>query len=124
MLRTVRVLIAEDDRKLAILLTRGLREEGHVADVAATGEDALRMASSTRYEMIVLDLMLPGPGGVEVCRRLRTRHIPTPILILTARDTAEDRAASLDAGANDFMTKPFCFAELVARLRTLANATL
>jgi two-component system, OmpR family, response regulator len=117
----LRILIVEDEVKLAALLRRGLAEEAHAADVAASGEDALWMAASTEYDAIVLDLMLPGLDGLEVCRRLRADGVWSPVLMLTARDALEDRIGGLDAGADDYLTKPFAFAELLARLRALAR---
>jgi two-component system OmpR family response regulator len=117
----MRVLIVEDEIKLAALLRRGLVEEAHGADVAATGQDALWMAQSTDYDAIVLDLMLPGIDGVDVCRRLRAAGVWSPVLMLTARDALEDRVAGLDAGADDYLVKPFAFAELLARLRALVR---
>jgi two-component system, OmpR family, response regulator len=117
----MRILIVEDEVKLAALLRRGLTEEAHAADVAATGEDALWMAQATEYDAIVLDLMLPGLDGLEVCRRLRAEGVWAPVLMLTARDALEDRIGGLDAGADDYLTKPFAFAELLARLRALAR---
>jgi two-component system OmpR family response regulator len=117
----VRVLIVEDEVKLAALVRRGLLEEGHAADVTASGEDALWMAQATPYDAIVLDLMLPGLDGVEVCRRLRAAGVWSPVLMLTARDAVEDRVGGLDAGADDYLTKPFAFTELIARLRALAR---
>jgi two-component system, OmpR family, response regulator len=115
----VRVLIVEDEVKLAALIRRGLRDEGMLADVAVTGEDALWMAGATAYDAIVLDVMLPGLDGFETCRKLRDDDIWTPVLLLTARDSVEDRVAGLDGGADDYLTKPFSFAELSARLRAL-----
>ncbi|MGH3103459.1 MAG: response regulator, partial [Gaiellaceae bacterium] len=112
----MRVLIVEDEPKLAALLRRGLVEEAHAADVARSGEDALWMARATEYDAIVLDLMLPGVDGLEVCRRLRADGVWAPVLMLTARDAVEDRIGGLDAGADDYLTKPFAFAELLARL--------
>ena len=117
----MRVLIVEDDVKMAGLLRRGLREEGIATDAAARGEDALWMADATEYSVIVLDLMLPGIDGVETCRRLRGHRVWSPILILTARDAVQDRVEGLDAGADDYLTKPFSFAELLARLRALVR---
>jgi two-component system OmpR family response regulator len=117
----MRVLIVEDEVKLAALLRRGLTEEAHAADIAATGEDALWMARSTEYDAIVLDLMLPGVDGIDVCRRLREDGVWSPVLMLTARDGIEDRIGGLDAGADDYLTKPFAFAELLARLRALVR---
>jgi two-component system OmpR family response regulator len=117
----MRVLVVEDDVKMAALLRRGLAEEGLAADVARTGDDALWMAGSAEYDAIVLDVMLPGTDGFEVCRRLRESGSWAPVLMLTARDAVEDRVAGLDSGADDYLTKPFSFAELLARLRALAR---
>src|SRR5215210_4880697 len=115
----MRVLIVEDHVKLASLVRRGLRKEGIAADVASRGEDALWMAGATGYDAIVLDVMLPGIDGFEVCRRLRGDGVWAPILMLTARDAIRDRVAGLDGGADDYLTKPFSYAELLARLRAL-----
>lgn len=104
---------------MAKLLSRGLTEEGHAVDVAERGEDALWMAQSAAYDAIVLDVMLPGMTGVETCRVLRSRDVWTPVLMLTARDAIDDRIDGLDTGADDYLTKPFSFAELLARLRAL-----
>jgi two-component system OmpR family response regulator len=117
----MRFLIVEDEVKMAGLIRRGLLEEGHVADVATSGEDALWMAASTAYDAIVLDVMLPGLDGFEVCGKLRAGGVWTPVLMLTARDAVADRVAGLDSGADDYLTKPFSFAELLARLRALAR---
>jgi two-component system OmpR family response regulator len=117
----VRILVVEDEPKLAALLRRGLVEEGLVTDVTGSGDDALWMAAATEYDAIVLDVMLPGTDGFEVCRRLRENGVWSPVLMLTARDAVEDRVAGLDAGADDYLTKPFSFAELLARLRALAR---
>jgi two-component system OmpR family response regulator len=117
----VRVLVVEDEVKLAGLIRRGLREECVLADVAIKGEDALWMAEATAYDVLVLDVMLPGIDGFETCRRLRGDGVRTPILMLTARDAVEDRIAGLDTGADDYLAKPFDFGELLARLRALAR---
>jgi two-component system OmpR family response regulator len=117
----VRVLIVEDQVKMASLIQRGLRKEGMGADVAATGEEALWKAEATEYDAIVLDVMLPGIDGFEVCRRLRAEQVWSPILMLTARDAIRDRVAGLDAGADDYLVKPFSYAELLARLRALVR---
>ena len=106
---------------MAALVRRGLIEEGAAVDVARNGEDALWMASSTPYDAVVLDVMLPGIDGFETCRRLRDDGVWTPVLLLTARDSVEDRVAGLDGGADDYLTKPFSFAELSARLRALVR---
>jgi two-component system OmpR family response regulator len=117
----VRVLIVEDKVKMAALLRRALRGEGLLADVAVRGEDALWMAGSTRYDAVVLDVMLPGIDGIETCRRLRADGVWTPVLMLTARGELADRIAGLDGGADDYLTKPFQLQELLARLRALAR---
>jgi two-component system OmpR family response regulator len=117
----MKVLIVEDEIKMATLLRRGMRAEGVTADVAMTGEDALWMAAATEYDAIVLDVMLPGLDGFEVLARLRREKIWAPVLILTARDAVRDRIAGLDGGADDYMSKPFSFAELLARLRALVR---
>src|SRR5256714_5369193 len=117
----MRVLIVEDEVKMASLIRRGLREEGLSADVAIKGEDALGMAAATDYDAIVLDVMLPGIDGFETCRRLRADGVWAPVLLLTARDAVEDRIAGLDGGADDYLTKPFSFGELLARLRALSR---
>jgi two-component system OmpR family response regulator len=117
----VRVLIVEDDLRMASLVRRGLTREGLSADVAGTGEDALWMAEAHDYDAVVLDVMLPGIDGFETCRRLRAQGIWAPVLMLTARDSVADRVAGLDAGADDYLVKPFAFAELLARLRALAR---
>jgi two-component system OmpR family response regulator len=117
----MRVLIVEDDLRMASLLRRGLTGEGLAADVAANGEDALWLAQAHPYDAIVLDVMLPGVDGFETCRRLRGAGVWVPVLMLTARDAVEDRVAGLDSGADDYLVKPFAFAELLARLRALAR---
>jgi two-component system OmpR family response regulator len=117
----VRVLIVEDDLRMASLVRRGLTGEGLAADVAGTGEDALWMAQAHPYDAIVLDVMLPGVDGFETCQRLRAAGVWAPVLMLTARDAVEDRVAGLDSGADDYLVKPFAFAELLARLRALAR---
>ena len=117
----VRVLVVEDEVKLAGLIRRGLREEGLLADVAVKGEDALWMAQATAYDVILLDVMLPGIDGFSTCRRLREDDVRSPILMLTARDAVEDRIEGLDTGADDYLAKPFDFGELLARVRALAR---
>src|SRR5262245_60020274 len=120
----MRILVVEDELKMARLLRRGLVEEGHAADVARSGEDAMWMADATDYDAIVLDVMVPGEDGFTVCRRLREREIWSPVLMLTARDAVSDRVAGLDSGADDYLAKPFSFAELLARLRALTRRGL
>jgi two-component system OmpR family response regulator len=116
---SMRVLIVEDEVRMAGLIRRGLVGEGLAADVAENGEDALWMAGASDYDAIVLDVMLPGIDGFETCRRLRKDGVWAPVLMLTARDSVEDRVAGLDTGADDYLVKPFAFAELLARLRAL-----
>jgi two-component system OmpR family response regulator len=117
----MRVLIVEDELRMASLIRRGLIKEGLAADVAENGEDALWMAEAMDYDAIVLDVMLPGMSGFETCRRLRHSGVWVPVLMLTARDSVDDRVAGLDTGADDYLVKPFAFAELLARLRALAR---
>jgi two-component system, OmpR family, response regulator len=121
MLIAMRVLVVEDERKLGELLRRGLREEGYAADLADRGEEALWMARAVAYDAIVLDVMLPGADGFETCRRLRGSGIWSPVLMLTARDAVDDRVHGLDVGADDYLTKPFAFEELLARIRALTR---
>ena len=115
----MRVLVVEDQPKMSRLLQRGLQDDGIAADVTDNGEDALWMAGSTEFDAVVLDVMLPGIDGFETCRRLRADGVWVPILMLTARDAVEDRVSGLDSGADDYLVKPFSFAELSARLRAL-----
>jgi two-component system OmpR family response regulator len=117
----MRVLVVEDDVKLAGLIQRALREQAALADAASDGEDALWMADATLYDVIVLDVNLPGIDGFETCQRLRASRVPTPILMLTARASVDDRVTGLDTGADDYLVKPFDLAELLARIRALAR---
>jgi two-component system OmpR family response regulator len=117
----MRLLIVEDEPKLAALVARGLREEGYAVDVADRGEDALWMAHAVPYDAILLDVMLPGTDGFDVCRSLRRERVWSPILMLTARDGVGDRVTGLDAGADDYLPKPFAFDELLARVRALVR---
>jgi two-component system, OmpR family, response regulator len=117
----VRVLLVEDEVRMASLIQRGLSREGLAADVVQKGEDALWMANAHEYDAIVLDVMLPGIDGFETCRRLREGQVWVPVLMLTARDSVEDRVLGLDNGADDYLVKPFAFAELLARLRALTR---
>src|SRR5215831_8424415 len=115
----MRILLVEDDGKAAKLLAKGLQEEGFVVDVASTGEEGEEQAAVSEYDVIVLDWLLPGKDGIAVCRALRARDLSTPILMLTARDGLADRVMGLGTGADDYLTKPFAFAELLARIRAL-----
>ncbi len=115
------ILVVEDEVKMAALIRRGLTEQGLTADVATTGEEALIMAGAATYNAIVLDVILPGIDGFATCRRLREDGVWAPVLMLTARGAIEDRVAGLDGGADDYLTKPFSFAELLARLRALVR---
>ncbi|HLY94242.1 MAG TPA: response regulator transcription factor [Gaiellaceae bacterium] len=117
----MRVLVVEDEEKLAELIARGLREEGYATDIASNGEDALWMAKSAAYDAILLDIGLPGSDGFAVCTRLRSEHVWTPVLMLTARDAVDDRVTGLDSGADDYLAKPFAFDELLARVRALTR---
>jgi len=117
----VHILVIEDERRLANLVRRALQEEGHKVEVSNDGAEGLDMAEATGYDLLVLDLMLPHLDGVEICRRLRSTGSDVRILMLTARDTVEDRVAGLEAGADDYLVKPFSFTELIARVRALAR---
>jgi len=117
----MRVLVVEDERKLAAYVKRGLQEESYAVDLAFAGQEALDYALTVEYDLIVLDIMLPGVDGLAVCRELRRRGALTSILMLTARDGVDDRVAGLDAGADDYLPKPFAFRELLARLRALSR---
>jgi two-component system, OmpR family, copper resistance phosphate regulon response regulator CusR len=113
------ILVVEDERKVASFIKKGLEEESYAVDVATSGPDAELLAQINPYDLVVLDLMLPGKDGIEVCRSLRARGVATPILMLTARDTLRDKVEGLDSGADDYLTKPFAFEELLARVRAL-----
>lgn len=115
----VRILVVEDEKRLAQIIKRGLEEAGYAIDSAFDGIEGQALAESTSYDLIVLDVMLPKQDGIKTCRELRKRKISTPVLMLTARDAVEDRVAGLDAGADDYMIKPFAFSELLARVRAL-----
>lgn len=115
----MRILVVEDDYRIANFVTKGLRENAYAVDAAADGEAALYQASITRYDAIILDVMLPVKDGFEVCRALRRDGIATPVLMLTARDAIDDKISGLNFGADDYLTKPFEFGELLARLRAL-----
>jgi two-component system copper resistance phosphate regulon response regulator CusR len=115
----MRILVVEDDPDMSHFIARGLREQSYAVDVAATGEAALEAAGTASYDLIVLDAMIPPPDGFEVCRQLRTEGVDASIMMLTARDSLADRIEGLDSGADDYLVKPFEFAELLARLRAL-----
>jgi DNA-binding response OmpR family regulator len=115
----VRVLVVEDERKLAQVLSSALQAEHYDVVVAATGEDGFYRANAERFDLVVLDLMLPGRNGLEILKTLRQRHVETPVLILTARDGIDDRVLGLDLGADDYLVKPFALPELLARIRAL-----
>ena len=115
----MRILVVEDDRKVANFIRKGLMEEGYAVDVAPEGETGLAMGLDRLHDVIILDIMLPGKPGFQVLRELRQAKVATPVLLLTARDGVEDKVQGLDAGADDYLTKPFAFAELLARVRAL-----
>ena len=117
----MRVLVVEDEARMARLLKRGLEEEGHAVDLSGNGPEGLWMATENSYAAIVLDVMLPGLDGFEVCRKLRAAGVWAPVIMLTARDAVGDRVRGLDAGADDYLVKPFSLLELAARLRALAR---
>lgn len=115
----MRVLIVEDEKKVAAFIKKGLEEETYAVDVAYNGEDGLHMGQENQYDLIILDLMLPIINGLEVLSRLRKNKTDTPILLLTAKDSVEDKVTGLNTGADDYLTKPFAFSELLARIRVL-----
>jgi two-component system OmpR family response regulator len=117
----MRLLVVEDDPRMAALLMRSLQREGYAVDAVGTGEDALWSVLENDYDAVVLDAMIPAPDGFEVCRRMRAEGRSAPVLMLTARDGVPDRVRGLDAGADDYLTKPFALAELFARVRALAR---
>lgn len=115
----MRILLVEDERKVATFIERGLKEEYYTLDVVSDGEEGVYMAEVNSYDLIILDLMLPKKNGMDVCTELRKKKVDTPILMLTARDRTEDKVLGLEAGADDYLTKPFAFEELLARVRAL-----
>jgi len=119
----MRLLVVEDDPRLSDVLVRGLREEGYAVDSARDGKSALYQLAISNYDAIVLDIMIPPPDGFEICRQMRAAKLPTPVLMLTARDAVDDRIRGLDAGADDYLVKPFAFEELLARIRALLRRT-
>jgi DNA-binding response OmpR family regulator len=115
----MRILIVDDDRRLCGIIKRGLLEEAYAVDAAYDGEEGEYLAEVSAYDLIILDIMLPIKNGIEICQELRTKRVNTPILMLTAKDTVEDRVRGLDTGADDYLVKPFAFSELLARVRAL-----
>jgi len=115
----MRILLVEDERKLSAVVRRGLKEVHYAVDLADNGDDALFLAETNSYDLIILDIMIPGKDGISICRNLRKKKNDTPILMLTARDDVEDKISGLDAGADDYLTKPFSFPEFLARVRAL-----
>jgi two-component system OmpR family response regulator len=115
----MRILLVEDEKKLSAVIKRGLKEAHYAVDLAENGNDALFKAETNPYDLIILDIMLPGKDGIFICRQLRKNQNDTPILILTARDDEEDKISGLDSGADDYITKPFSFPEFLARVRAL-----
>lgn len=117
----MRILLVEDEQKMLGFLKQGLEEQGYAVDTADNGEDGLHWALNFAYDVMILDVMLPGMSGIEICRELRNRRVITPVIMLTARDTIDDRVAGLDCGADDYLVKPFAFRELLARIRALSR---
>lgn len=115
----MKILVVEDEKRVAQFIQKGLKEEGHAVDVSYDGEDGEFLAEINEYDLIILDLMLPKKNGIQVCKELRDQGIATPVLMLTARDSIEDKVRGLDAGADDYLGKPFAFEELLARVRAL-----
>ena len=115
----MRILVIEDERKIASFIKRGLREEGYTVDTAFDGEEGYRLTGENEYALIILDIMLPKQDGIALCRQLRNDGIESPVLMLTAKDSVQDKVRGLDSGADDYLTKPFAFEELLARLRAL-----
>ncbi len=117
----MRILVVEDEHRIAAAIKKGLEQEKYAVDVAFTGTDGYDLATTEEYDLILLDLMLPGMDGMTLCRSLRTKNIHTPVLMLTAKGQIEDKVSGLDSGADDYLTKPFSFEELLARIRALAR---
>ena len=115
----MRILVIEDEKKIADFIKRGLKEEGYAVDIAIDGENGLFLAKTNTYDLILLDLMLPKVDGITVCKRLRDEKVASPIIMLTAKDAVKDKVTGLDAGADDYLTKPFAFEELLARIRAI-----
>lgn len=115
----MRILVVEDEKKIAGFIKRGLKEEGYAVDVATDGDEGYELASVNDYDLIILDIMLPKCDGVTLCKKLRSDRVETPVIMLTAKTSVQDKVTGLDAGANDYLTKPFAFEELLARMRVL-----
>lgn len=113
----MKLLVVEDDPNILSFLEKGLKEAGYIVDTAADGEDGLYLAATNRYDLLILDVMLPGKSGLDICKELRQGQMQMPIIMLTARNMIEDKVQGLDVGANDYLTKPFAFDELLARIR-------
>lgn len=120
----MRILVVEDEKKIAAFIKRGLKEEGYAVDVAADGEEGYRLITENDYDLILLDLMLPKRDGISLCRQIRQDDIQTPVVMLTAKSAVADKVTGLDAGANDYITKPFAFEELLARIRVLLRSAV
>ncbi len=119
----MRILVVEDERKIADFVKRGLREEGYAVDAAYDGEEGLFLAKTNDYDLVLLDLMLPKLDGLAVCRKLKEAKVKAPIIMLTAKNTVRDKVLGLDSGADDYLTKPFAFEELLARIRAMFRKT-
>ena len=117
----MRVLVIEDEKKVADFIKRGLKEEGYAVDVSSDGEDGFFQAKEISYDLILLDLLLPKLNGLSLCRKLRQENIQTPLIMLTAKDSIRDKVTGLDSGADDYLTKPFAFEELLARIRAITR---
>ena len=117
----MRILVIEDEKKIASFIKRGLKEEGHMVDVAYDGEEGYQLSGENDYDLILLDIMLPKRDGISLCRQLRDDGVTTPVLMLTAKDSVQDKVTGLDSGADDYLTKPFAFEELLARIRALVR---
>jgi DNA-binding response OmpR family regulator len=120
----MRILVVEDEKKIAAFIKRGLKEEGYAVDVAADGEEGYRLIMENDYDLILLDLMLPKRDGISLCRQIRQDAVQTPVVMLTAKSAVADKVTGLDAGANDYITKPFAFEELLARIRVLLRSAV
>lgn len=119
----MRILVVEDDEKIASFIKKGLQEESYSVDVTSNGYEAIYLVETNSYDIVLLDLMIHGLGGIDVCKNIRGKNIATPIIMLTARDAIKDKVEGLDCGANDYLTKPFSFEELLARIRSKLRTT-